>query len=191
MSDLIRITTEFIDSEDRIRLCGEVAVNQSVVLWLTQRLLDRLVPYLLGWLEQQTGGSGGVGADVRAEVVNSFAQQAAVASMERQAPVQAHSAQSAWLVHAVDVTVNEQTVRLTFKGPQATQPVADGSDALAQACVTMQAQPLRQWLGILHEQCLRAGWASASADHTSPRSIWPEWMQKRHTGSGGGVVLLH
>lgn len=191
MLELQRITTEFIDSEDRIRLCGEVAPNQSVVLWLTKRLLDRLVPFLLNWLEQQMGVSAGIGADVRAEVVNSFAQQAALASMTNQPPVQAHTAQSAWLVHAVDVTVNEQTVRLTFKGPQATQPVAEGSEALAQACVTMQAQPLRQWLGILHEQCLRAGWASASADHTSPRSIWPEWMQKRHTGSGGGVVLLH
>lgn len=182
MLELQRITTEFIDHEDRIRLCGEVGANQSVVMWLTQRLLDRLVPFLLNWLEQQTGVSAGVGADVRTEVVNSFAQQAALASMTHQAPVQAHMAQQAWLVHAVDVTVNQDVVRLTFKGAG---PAQQG------ASVSMQAQPLRQWLGILHEQCLRAGWASASADHTGPRSIWPEWMQKRQTGSGGGVALLH
>lgn len=185
--ELQRITTEFIDHEDRIRLCGDVGAHQSVVMWLTQRLLDRLVPFLLNWVEQQMGISAGVGADVRAEVVNSFAQQAALASMTHQAPVQAHMAQQAWLVHAVDVTVNQDVLRLTFKGPQASQE----SDTLVQACVTLQAQPLRQWLSILHEQCLRAGWASASPDHASPRSIWPEWMQDRQTGSSGGVAVLH
>lgn len=142
--ELQRITTEYVDSEDRIRLCGELAPNQSLVLWLTQRLLNRLLPHLLGWLEQQVGVSGAVGADVRAEVVNGFAQQAALAAMEHQSPVQAHSAQSAWLVHEVDVTVNQEVMRLTFKG----QTCSDPSAQTLEASVTMQALPLRQWLSI-------------------------------------------
>ena len=44
--DLHRITTEYIDSEDRIRLTGQLASGDTVVLWLTQRLLNRLVPHL-------------------------------------------------------------------------------------------------------------------------------------------------
>ena len=83
---LQRITTEYLDTEDRIRLCAESAPNQTVVLWLTQRLLHRLVPHTLGWIEQQMGVSGGIGSDVRADVVNSFAQQAALALLEPQPP---------------------------------------------------------------------------------------------------------
>lgn len=176
MSDLQRITTEYVDSEDRIRLCGESAPNQTVVLWLTQRLLNRLVPHLLTWLEQQTAVPSGVGSDVRAEVVHSFAQQAAMASMEMQAPVQAQSAQSTWLVQSVDVTVNQQLVRLTFKGGQ------QGADL--SASVAMQALPLRQWLSILHEQCRRAGWVSPEA----PNAVWPEWLQARQQDGGGAVL---
>lgn len=183
MSDLQRITTEYVDSEDRIRLCGEIAPNQTVVLWLTQRLLNRLVPHLLGWLEQQVGVSGAVGSDVRADAVNSFAQQAAVASMEHQSPVQAHSAQSAWLVHSVDVTVNPEVVRLTFKG----QTRSDPSAQTLEASVTMKALPLRQWLSILHEQCRRAGWVNASPE--AANAVWPEWIQARQ--AGGWVAVLH
>ena len=184
MSDLQRITTEYVDSEDRIRLCGESAPNQTVVLWLTQRLLNRLVPHVLGWLEQQTGASGGVGADdVRAAAVNGFAQQAAVASMEHQSPVPAHTAQSEWLVHSVDVTVNPEVVRLTFKG----QTRSDPSAQTLEASVTMQTRPLRQWLSILHEQCRRAGWVNASPE--AANAVWPEWIQARQ--AAGGVAVLH
>jgi len=178
MAELQRITTQYIDSEDRIRLCGESAPNETVVLWLTQRLLNRLVPHLLTWLEQQAGVPGGIGSDVRADVVHSFAQQAALASMEMQAPVQAHTARQTWLVQSVDVTVNPQLVRLTFKGADTAQ-----QDASLEATVSMQAQPLRQWLSILHAQCTRAGWMSPEATNT----VWPEWLQAGQDVSGGAV----
>ena len=53
MAELQRITTEFVDAEDRIRLAGEDAAGEAVVLWLTQRLLNRLVAHLCDWLEQR------------------------------------------------------------------------------------------------------------------------------------------
>ena len=179
MPELQRITTEYIDNEDRIRLCGESAPNEAVVLWLTQRLLNRLVPHLLTWLEQQAGVKAGIGSDVRADVMHSFAQQAALASMEMQAPVQAHTARQTWLVQSVDVTVNQQLVRLTFKGADTAQ-----QDAPLEATVSMQALPLRQWLSILHEQCRRAGWVSPEASN----AVWPEWLQARQ-GDGSEAVL--
>ena len=184
MSDLQRITTEYVDSEDRIRLCGESAPNQTVVLWLTQRLLNRLVPHLLGWLEQQAGMSGGIGSDVRADVMHSFAQQVAMSSMAMQAPVQAHAAQSAWLVQSVDVTVNQTVVHLTFKG----QPSSDQSVTPLDESVTMQALPLRQWLSILHEQCRRAGWVPTSPEAAG--GVWPEWLQAGQKDAGSRVATL-
>jgi len=160
---LQRITTSFDAGEDRIRVCGEWAAGQTLVLWLTQRLLVRLVPHLLGWLEQQAVVVDGPGADVRAELVQGFAQQAAMASMEPQAPVEARAAQRVWLVQSVDVAATAQGVRLTFKA----------EDPAQAAGMTLQAQPLRQWLGVLHEQCRQAGWAAAP----SSGLMWPTWVQ--------------
>lgn len=58
MTDTLqRITTEYIDHEDRLRLAGEDAQGQTTVLWLTQRLLNRLIPHLCQWLEQQGGNA--------------------------------------------------------------------------------------------------------------------------------------
>ena len=37
---LDRITTEYIDTEDRIRLSGQYAGGPAVVIWLTQRLIQ-------------------------------------------------------------------------------------------------------------------------------------------------------
>ena len=37
---LDRITTEYIDAEDRLRLSGQSADGSAVVIWLTQRLIQ-------------------------------------------------------------------------------------------------------------------------------------------------------
>ncbi|MBA4254372.1 MAG: hypothetical protein C0445_00670 [Polaromonas sp.] len=171
-----RLTTEFVDSEDRLRLCGESAPQQTQVLWLTQRLLQRLLPHLWHWLEQQSAVAGGVGADVRAEVVQGFAQQAAVASLAPQAPVQAAAAEQAWLVQSVDVAMLAQALRLTFKGPLPEQV----------ANLTLPTQALRQWLAIVHGQCCLAGWVSTPT--TTAGMVWPEWMQANHPAEPAPAV---
>ena len=43
MGTLQRCTTEYVECEDRIRLAGELASGATVVLWLTQRLMNRLI----------------------------------------------------------------------------------------------------------------------------------------------------
>lgn len=164
--ELQRITTAFDASEDRIRVCGEWAAGQTLVLWLTQRLLVRLVPHLLGWLEQQVVADG-PGADVRAELMQGFAQQAAMTNLAPQIPVEAGTAQRVWLVQSVDVAATAQAVRLTFKA----------EDCAQAAGMTLEAQALRQWLGILHEQCRQAGWASAAPQFSA--FVWPPWVQSR------------
>ena len=45
-SALRRMTTEYRAQEDRLCLTGERTGGDAVVLWLTQRLLNRLVPHL-------------------------------------------------------------------------------------------------------------------------------------------------
>ena len=152
MAELQRFTTEYVDIEDRIRLAGEISPDRTEVLWLTQRLLVRLLPHLLGWLGQQTGN------DARGEILQGFAQQAAMAALEPQAPVQSLPHDRAWLVHSVDIAAGSDGMKLTFKSPtsgEASEPVS----------LTLQAQPLRQWLTILHGQFQKAEWSI---------SVWPD-----------------
>ena len=54
MINLERITTEYVEVEDRIRLTGESEDNQTIVLWLTQRLLTQIISHLLGLIEKQS-----------------------------------------------------------------------------------------------------------------------------------------
>ena len=42
MRVLHRLTTDYVEEEDRIRVSGASANGDTVVLWLTQRLLNRL-----------------------------------------------------------------------------------------------------------------------------------------------------
>ena len=99
-------------------------------------------------------------SDSERRMLGALAQQAALAALEPSAPVQAAQEAQAWLVHTVDVNTSAELVRLDFKS-EAAGPV--------RGRLVFAAQPLRQWLGILHDQCRRAGW---------PESAWPEWMQQ-------------
>lgn len=162
-SSLQRITTEYIDLEDRVRLSGETDNATTVVVWLTQRMLERLLPALLQWLERQS-------ADIpRAEMLQGFAQQAAEAGLTPQPPVRAGADSMAWLVLSVDVTQTEQAVSLIFRG-------VEGQDI----SLALAANPLRQWLAIVHDAYFKAGWSLA---------VWPEWVRARPLPTLQQVVL--
>lgn len=169
LENLQRITTEFIASEDRICLTGEVSEERaraSVVLWLTQRLLNRLAPCFCAWL------AGGDNDSPTAELEQEFAQQKAQAELEPQAPVRIVTQTQGDLVYSVDVQTAPGVMVLTFKGHNK-QPLA-----------TLQLTPLqlRQWLHILHNQFRRAEW---------PTTAWPSWMEAEVLDSGQCQVMVH
>lgn len=151
MIALERITTEYIETEDRIRLSGEAADGAPVAIWLSLRLLQRLLPALLPLLE-------GRRSDLHAGIMQGFAQQAARAELKPQAPVQVRVDSAAWLAFAVDIAPTGQAVTLTFRS-------ADGQAA----AIALGALPLRQWLGILHDMYVKAEW---------PLAVWPDWVRE-------------
>ncbi len=171
MMELQRITTQYSEEQDRLRLSGEGpegSLGQTQVLWLTQRLLNRLLPHLTSWLEQQ--GRQGLHADL----LLGFQQQAALAALEPQAPVQAPAASSAWLVRSVDIATGDDTVHLGFK-EQETSPVL--------ATVALRTQALRQWLGIVYQQYRAADW---------PLQAWPGWIcEETPPKASAGQPALH
>lgn len=155
MAGIKRVTTEYVDEQDRLRLSGEVSESTTVILWMTHRLLNRLLPHLLSWLDKQTiqkaGTSTGSG------VMQEFAQAAARAGLQKQAPVTKKPENQEWLVCTVDVKSTESVFVLIFKGHQQHESVE----------FALEASPMRQWLNIVYDQYRRAQW---------PMGIWPDWM---------------
>ena len=174
MATLERFTTEYVVQEDRIRLSGELAGGETVVLWLTQRLVRHLGPHLTGWLEAQLPPAGGHAAvqATHQDMVQGFAQQAARAQLAPEPPVRAQSPVASWRVDVVHIARSADAVVLTLQGESEAQ----------QAVVPLPAHALRQWLGIVYDQCLRGDW---------PTTAWPAWMEAgapAHAQLGSVVV---
>lgn len=165
---LQRLTTEYVEVEDRLRIAGETTDGQTVVLWMTQRLMLRLVPALLKWLQPED-------MQQHAQLARQeFAQDEARSRLAPQPAVSASAPIAHSRVDTVDVTLAPTWVQLTFHG-----------DALhAPASLVMQAVPLRQWLGIVHQQFVRAQW---------PLHVWPAWMDGHRRGTAGDTLspVLH
>jgi len=168
---LRRLTTQYIEAEDRLRITGEVDADTTLVLWLTQRLALRMVPPLLGWLQPDARTLPA--QQVLAE--QGFAQEAARASLAPQPPVAAAGATQESRVDAVDFQFSPTSVRLVLRGPN----LSEG------AHLVMEPLPLRQWLGIVHQQFVAAQW---------PMKVWPAWMAgdaavAQAVGASPGVQL--
>lgn len=131
---LQRITSEYVDSEDRLRLRGALDGGDTVVLWLTRRLLDRVVPHLVDWLGQQP------------EPVLPPASEGGAATPA----VPLSSAAQTWLVDRIDLTFAPGSLTLSFFGPSPTQ-----------CALVLSPLALRQWLEILLRQYRAGEWPEA------------------------------
>lgn len=149
-TELKRVTTEYIPIEDRIRISGETADGATIVLWLTQRLLNRLVPRLTGGLERAELASDAL--------LQEFAQQAAEASLPPQRAVEVAAPTANWRVDSVDILSGAEGAALTFR-----------SENGGAARLSLATEHLRQWLGILRRQYGAAGWTDR---------VWPDWMDE-------------
>ena len=162
-----RLSTEYVASEDRIRIVGELDDAQSVVIWMTNRMASRVVPALLQWLGKQASRSVAASA-VEGRALQSFAQEAAVAEIKTQAPVTPHADSSAWLMRSVDFKGTESHISLTFRGRQGES-----------ASVRFKASELRQWLSILHLAWSKAQW---------PSVLWPDWIKRENPAQQQMVI---
>lgn len=164
---LERLTTEYVPLEDRIRITGEISKNRTVFLWLTQRMLFLLLPNLFNWLEKQgvtRRKSKNSDSPLLSYVEQTFAQEAAVAGLEvqDQTPVKGHNAEDNLLVHSIDITTGETAIQIGFKSNTI-------QEELRLINLTMECDPLRQWLHIVYTQSRDGGW---------PLHNWPEWMHE-------------
>lgn len=168
MEEITRITTEYVAAEDRIRLSGETPAGSTVVLWLPQRLLKRLIPLLCERIEPHPA------AGPREEALNSFAQMAAVQNLAPLPPVSVSRESGAYTIRAVTVATGPQVIQLVLK---------EHEEVRAQEfSVSLRHSELRQWLAILHRQWVRAEWEER---------IWPHWVIEAHSLGQAPASLSH
>jgi len=162
-SDLLRITTEYNEVEDRVLLLGEEKDGARVELWMTQRLVSRIAPVLAKRLEESAGVSPAP------ELLNAFEQERANSSIKPAPRVPRKHVARSLLVEAVDVTFGGSGVRLVFK------------DGGGEACgLSFTNLVLRQWLSILYAATRAAGWRS---------DFWPHWLSKEATPTQSRLSL--
>ena len=155
---LQRVTTEYVETEDRIRLNG-LAGEETICIWLSKRLTDRLVATITQLLEQQHVAQEKA---VKNDLL-SFSQHAAQQANQRSAeePV-AVSAQAevefSWLAVTIQITPDPHSLQMTFVGKSDEQ----------KAELKMGVGHLRQWMNILFLAYKKGEWAVEA---------WPEWVK--------------
>lgn len=167
MRDLTRITTQFDELEDRVKLSGETPEG-TVVLWLPQRLLNRLIPALCEKLQPPQDIDG------RAEALNAFAQMAAVETLTPSPVVQPDPQAEVITVRAVTLMANHSAIQLVLKEAENGQG--------GQVSMALRSEELRQWLAILHGQYVKAGW---------PTAIWPGWIARPAQQTQSSALLIN
>jgi hypothetical protein len=148
-----RVTIEYDEAEDRIRIIGERAGLSNYGAWLTQRLSSRLLANLF----KMVAPADDLGLSA---IMNEFAQERAEAEFEPQRPVKApKSDDECSLIQTIDIRTHENAVQIIFHG---------GSGEAAS--LTLSHQELRQWLSIMRRTYQRAEW---------PMEFWPPWLTER------------
>jgi len=166
--ELDRITLRYVESEDSVRLAGQKSGGAVVIVWLTRRLLDRLLPVLFKRLEKPCGDDPL--ASMRESARQRFRQQAAHVTLGLESPVPASAASEEWLASSADVRVVRGRLRLSLK------------NGTKRVDLTMDELTLRRCLGIFRNVYLRAGWSLTG---------WPEWARPEAPRSQDGASAVH
>lgn len=162
-----KITPRYDQEQDRLSLNVQNAEGQVLLLWLTQRLANRLVQTLGGWLDEALD-AGTAGQATSA--LHAFEQSVAQAHLKAHRPVEPEAAQAAILLTSVDLARSPDGYALTFKW--------GGEDG---ARLFLSLLELRQLLGIISSLFAAADW---------PRHAWPPWFAAE-TGADAASIVLH
>lgn len=173
MSSLKRITIEYSEREDRIRLAGLTDNNQTIGLWLTMRLMSRLINHCLNLVEKNTPELEKTPATNQQsrKTVQKFIQQSAEQQLVDETAVKLANNSPNNLIVEIDIKNDSKGVAITFK------------DELNSNYETyLSSQQLRQWLGMLHMIWQKTEW---------PNLVWPDWMSNSPAETAPSLTSIH
>ena len=149
LSRLTTITFGYSVEQDRVRLDGVDADGNTLTLWLTARLLNRLVPHLI---ERQTN------MQFSAKGSRSETTDEAELSGEQANSVQRTPDSPEMLVASVDVSTRDDQLLLVFKDSEKAQG----------GIFVMPLSALQQWNRGLQQCFEQAGWPQSVFQPQSP-----------------------
>lgn len=144
-----KVTTRYIEDEDRIQLLCTSNTSKPLIIWLSRRLLSRLIPYLLEKIN-----AGNI-SDLESRTMQDFAQHAVQSNTSKIKPVIADSKSDSWLATSIDINENQAKLNITFKNKNEV------------AILSLEIVKLRQWLEAIHQSYIKADW---------DKEIWPDWF---------------
>jgi len=154
-----KITQRYDPVQDRIGFMVENAGNEVLLLWLTQRLANRLAATLTKWLDEDEKAAASDSGHATVSL-QAWKQDAARQKMTPQKPVNPAVNPAAdlgeVLLKEVGLGRRPSGYSLTFKW---------GTEETAR--LMLSPTGLRQWLIILHRQYDKAGWS---------KHAWPKWF---------------
>ena len=151
-TQLLRVTLAYSSEEDRICMDGISASGETKRLWLTARLVNRLVPHLL----RITGNASN---ETRLSDVP-ITQNAEAAK-----PVEFVEGSKESLIGSVDIRSRDSATALIFKD----------SSTTAQASLILCLGDMLQWANALKQCHIRGGWSASLWDEA--RNLMPDEMQ--------------
>ena len=171
MQSLKKVTSEFIETEDRFRLSALTTENEAVAFWLTQRLLTRLVAHLSKQIEIDSPQLSHAPVDKKTDNSDSdrntpidkktdnsdsdrYGQTSNRESSPEQSAVKIEKNIKPILITEVDIKFGKSDLTLVLK-----------SGKKSWASISFSLTELKQWLEILYSLWHRASW---------PISLWPQ-----------------
>ncbi len=150
MALLQRITTQYVDSEDRIKLSGITESGETSIIWLSQRLLLRVLPHCFSWLEKKLTSSAG------RDIFHSLELDDANSEQAQNSPVLPTKGCLQCLADSIDLNYGFDILSIQFR-----------ANSELYGHIQFNAMQLRQWLNILRALWRLAEW---------PTDVWPNWF---------------
>ena len=164
------VTMSFSAIEDRIVMDSLDQSKKVERLWLSRRLLDRLIPTLTDQLEVNSSKT------IPTELEQSLAQEKAEMDKKQSKAVEIRSKNPSWLVTHIQIGRSKNKFRLLFLGKNTNEPMATNN----QANFDLAIPNLRQWLNAIHKIYLKAEWETKA---------FPPWLTENNPKSGKNILL--
>ena len=173
MNKLKRITSEYIEEEDRIRLAGVTEKNETLSLWFTMRLTSKLVSHCIKLLAEHSPEleRAATNDEQSRKNLQDIVQQSAEQEIIKEEAVSVTKNSPSYLIKEIDVKVSGRGIVLILKE----------KDTLFYE-LNLDNRQLRQWLRMLYLIWKKADW---------PLHVWPDWMNKPSSSLAEDNASIH
>ena len=164
------VTMSFNPMEDRVVMDSSDKNEKVERLWLSRRLLDRLIPSLTDQLEVKSSN------EIPTEMEHSLAQEKADLDKQEDEPVKMKIKNPSWLVTSIQIRRSESNFQLVFLG----ENTEVSNITKSQAKFDLATTNLRQWLNAVYKIYLKAEWETKA---------FPPWLKESSSKSNKPILL--